>query len=232
MTNKRSILLAVDLTVDLADLSPALDLASDANRSVHLIYCPEPEPAFVGYIETGTKDELQDRLDTMQISRERLEQVAAALTELGIDTHVHLIPGPVVETVLTCAEEVDAQLIAVVGHKHNVAHRLLLGSVVSSLLKASHRPVLVLPPSTSLTGDENLALTAVDRLLEIVSRPGLDEAAELSAAAVEYRDAAESGTDNNESNRLLEALHRFETDHVTLTRAINDVAYYLSGLGI
>lgn len=232
MTNKRSILLAVDLTVDLADLSPVLDLASDADRTVHLIHCPEPEPAFVGYIETGTKDELQDRLDTMQVSRDRLEQVASALTELGIDTHVHFVPGPVVETVLTCAEDVDAQLIAVVGHKHNVAHRLVLGSVVSSLLKASNRPVLVLPPSTSLSGNENMALTAVDRLLEIVSRPGLDEAAELSAAAVEYRDAAEPGTDNNETNRLLEALHRFETDHVTLTRAINDVAYYLSGLGI
>jgi len=91
---------------------------------------------------------------------------------------------------------------------------------------------------------------AVGRLVEAIDRDGdgqpteeLRRAAldELARPAVPGGEAMEIGTrvaDEEDGDRrnpaefLLDALHRFETDHPLLTKAVNDVSHYLSGMGI
>ena len=90
---------------------------------------------------------------------------------------------------------------------------------------------------------------AVGRLVEVIDSNGENESTEdLRRAAVGEleRQAGSDGqammartaaTDEDEERRnpaeyLVDALHRFETDHPLLTKAVNDVSHYLSGMGI
>ncbi|NNF55120.1 MAG: DUF4404 family protein [Acidimicrobiales bacterium] len=232
------ILVAVDLPVDERQLDPLLRLGRQANWRVHLLHAPAPEPDFVGY--SGPDQDHERRRYQAELTElgDQLTQTAQLFVETGMETEVHLKAGPVVDTILATAIETNAELIAIVGHKHNVAHRLLLGSVASTILKAAHQPVLVLPASTAEPEHPGVE-TAVDRLLEVIDRPEPGRSSELGTellrlreAAAVLRDEPESETQEKRRRSLLDALHRFETEHPTLTRAINDVAYYLSGTGI
>lgn len=232
------VLVAVDLPVDENQLSPLLLLGQQANWRVHLLHAPAPEPDFVGYSGPDQQHERQRYQSELTRLQAELTQTAKVFTDVGMETVVHLTPGPVVDTILAAAAETNAELIAIIGHKHNVAHRLLLGSVASTILKAARQPVLVLPTETA-EPDHPGVETAVDRLLEVIDRPapGLDsdlgnELLQLREAAANLRDEPEDESQERRRNSLLDALHRFETEHPSLTRAINDVAYYLSGTGI
>ncbi len=232
------ILVAVDLPVDETQLSPLLLLGRQANWRVHLLHAPAPEPAFVGYAGPDQERERQHYQAELKQLHEQLIETARLFDRAGMETVVHLTAGPVVDTILATAAQTNAELIAIVGHKHNVAHRLLLGSVASTILKAASQPVLVLPATAAAENHPGME-TAVDRLLEVIDRPepgrGSDlgpELIRLREAAAELRDEPESESEEKRRRSLLDALHRFETEHPTLTRAINDVAYYLSGTGI
>ncbi len=232
------ILVAVDLPVDENQLSPLLLLGRQANWRVHLLHAPAPEPDFVGYAGPDQEHERHRYQAELKQLHEQLIETARLFEQTGMETVVHLSAGPVVDTILATAAETNAELIAIVGHKHNVAHRLLLGSVASTILKAANQPVLVLPASTAAESHPGVE-TAVDRLLEVIDRPepglGSDlgiELLQLREAAAELRDEPDNESQENRRKSLLDVLHRFETDHPSLTRAINDVAYYLSGTGI
>jgi len=71
---------------------------------------------------------------------------------------------------------------------------------------------------------------AVDRLVAI-----LDEATDEQHRLAEIRREAHGvkrGDSPEQRGRLAAAIERFETDHPTLSKAIGDVAYYLSGSGV
>ncbi len=237
-TGSVPILVAVDLPVDETQLSPLLLLGRQANWRVHLLHAPAPEPDFVGYAGPDQERERQRYQTELTQLHQQLIETARLFDHAGMETVVHLTAGPVVDTILATAAQTNAELIAIIGHKHNVAHRLLLGSVASTILKAANQPVLVLPAS-AVPEDHPGVETAVDRLLEVIDRPepGLgsdlgNELLNLREAAAELRDEEEGESQETRRTTLLDLLHRFETDHPSLTRAINDVAYYLSGTGI
>lgn len=171
----------------------------------------------------------------------RLIGSAEAFAEHGIDTRTATLVGPPVDVILAEAEAVQAAVIVMIARRHDLHGRPMLDSVTSALLKVVDRPVLVLPsgPGPARPG----FVAAVDRLVDLIDRTGGDQPdseradefeqlAELRQAALD-RLPAESEPDRSRlDQRLRDALHRFETDHPTLTAAINDVAYHLSGLGI
>lgn len=161
-----------------------------------------------------------------------LAEHAEAFSERGIEAEGHVLVGPPVDVVITAAETLGAAMIVVVGHRHDVGRRTVLGSFASALLKVADRPVLVLPagPAHSQPG----FVAAVDRLIELIDRDvGADGLSELREAAEAQLEAPSSEAARRHlGQRLVDALHRFETDHPNLTAAINDVSYYLSGMGI
>lgn len=237
MTENRPILVAVDMPISERDLRPAMDLAEATGWTVHLLHAPPPEPDFVGYSETGGLGEVQFREKQLKEWDERLHELAADLTHSGVPCETHLTTGPVVDVILGVADEIDARIICLVGHKHNVAHRVFLGSVAASLLKVSDRPVLVLPPNDSSKGGSKGVEVAVDRLLDVIDRNERSPEDAPVGDLTELREAAQGWISQpdpaqHSGNRLREAVRRFETDHPSLTRAVNDVAYYLSGMGL
>lgn len=168
---------------------------------------------------------------------QRLADSTRTFTDHGIDARAVTLIGPPVDVILAEAEAVRAAMIVMVARRHELDGRPRLDSVTSALLKVADRPVLVLPsgPRPSHPG----YVAAVERLIDLIDRDDLESTAdveqltELRAAAIEHLPEESSATDRRRlDRRLLDALHQFETDHPSLTAAINDVAYHLSGLGI
>lgn len=237
MTTAHSLLIAVDLPVSVNELTAAVDFANDTGWSVDVIYASAPEPSFVGYVEPEGSPLSTFRLAIKGQEEEQLAALAEVFSEAGIQCRTHYVEGPIVETILDCAEATDARIIAVVGHKHNLAHRLILGSVTTTLLKASNRPVLVLPVEPLTDKDSDGMTSAVNRLVDVINRDDPAVGEQTSDQLVDLRGAAEAWLGDREEDEdkeglLAAALTRFQTDHPSLTRAINDVAYYLSGMGI
>ena len=229
MNNRQSLLVALDLTTTLADLGPVLRLARATQWPVYLLHAAAPEPSFLGYDAPGGVYDDRRRSAELNEERANLANLRTYFTREGLEAESHIIVGPTIEVILSQADTWDAAMIVVVGRSHNVVRRVVLGSVAATLLKVATRPVLVLPGSN----EENTGFsTAVDRLISVIDRDDADLA--------DLREAAESQLAEPESTeqqvvlggRLREALSRFETDHPSLTRAINDVGYYLSGTGV
>jgi nucleotide-binding universal stress UspA family protein len=243
----QSIVVALDTPSPKVDLGPVCELAKATGWKVHLLHAAAPEPAFVGHAETNeTYDEFRHDQELSDEFTQLAEQ-AAIFAAHGVDAEAHVIVGPVVEVIIDNATAWDAQMIVAVGHKHRVEQRVVLGSVASTLLKLSPLPVLVLPApeiadrraadqraaDPGATGQQVGFTAAVDRLVELLERdpaPDLEplrEAAEAQQETSENTDEATSA-----ASRLRDVIHRFETDHPSITQAVNDVAYYLSAMGI
>jgi len=239
MASQNSFVLAVDLPVTPNEVVAAVELAQDTGWHVDIVFASAPEPSFVGYVEPEGSPLATFREAVKEQEEDQLTEIAAAFTEAGVECETHHKEGPIVETILGCAQATNARMIGIVGHKHNLAHRLILGSVTSTLLKVSTVPVLVLPVEPLTEKDSDGMTGAVNRLVDVIDRSELDEAEKPTDQLVDLRGAAEAWLEDPEQDqeagkegRLAAALTKFETDHPSLTRAINDVAYYLSGLGI
>ena len=224
---ERSILVAVDLPPERIDFEPVVELSLATGWPIHLLHAAAPEPVFVGYDNPGGVLDSFHRDRELADEYEQLTEHVTALAARGVTATPHVELGPTVELIRAKADEWNAAFIVIVGHKHNVAHRLVLGSVASTLLKAATRPVLVLPmPDEGSTG----MAPAVDRLIDVLDREA--DSPEL----VELRAEAETelaGPVSEETSRSFrKRLQEFEVDHPSLTRAINDVSYYLSGIGL
>lgn len=224
-----SILVAIDLPIDPSQLNPATEIARAADWSIHLLHVmgPHVTPPLDSALEPSILGEESNQVEALAIQ----------LRESGLKVTAHTIAGPTVEVILEQAAAQRSKLIAIVGHKHHLAHRITLGSVESTLLKVAGCPVLVLPSlddkTTPVIPPDGLG-TATDRLIEILERTKTDgEFEDLRSAALAQRGEPESEEKRQKlSSRLQESVGRFETDHPSITRAVNDVAYYLSGLGI
>lgn len=164
-------------------------------------------------------------------ANQRLAESARTFIEHGVDTRTRTLAGPPVDVIVAEAEAVRAAIIVVGGRRGNADGRPALGSVAASLLKVVDRPVLVLPvgPGPARPG----FVAAVERLIHLIDRSEeADTLAELRDAAAQLRPEPSEANRNRLDRRLRDTFHQFETDHPSLTAAINDVAYYLSGMGI
>jgi len=101
---------------------------------------PLMSPAALSALETiestGDVHEEFDRL------RDELRRYAPA----GVKLETRLITDDAVNGILSSAEHLDADLVAVGTHGPGIVARLLLGSVAESVLHRTERPVLASPP--------------------------------------------------------------------------------------
>ncbi len=170
--------------------------------------------------------------ETVDVADRRLAEWGETFAGSGLDVRTQVLVGPPVDVIMAEAEAVHAAVIVVGGHREQVNRRPILGSVASALLKVTDRPVLVIPraPGPTCAG----FIAAVERLVDLIDRSD-DSAhclADLRDAAVRVPSDPSPINHRRLGRRLRKTLHEFETDHPSLTAAINDVAYHLSGMGI
>lgn len=135
--------------VDFSEVTPAvIDQAVELTRSLRgeltLLHVAAPEPDFVGY-EVGPQTVRDARAHELRQEHRRLQERAAALTHAGVPTQARLVEGSTVDTILHEAERLDARLIVIGSHGHGAWYQALVGSVSAGVVKASERPVLIVP---------------------------------------------------------------------------------------
>jgi nucleotide-binding universal stress UspA family protein len=77
--------------------------------------------------------------------KSQLDALRDELNRSGLRVFAHERDGTVVEEVLQTATEISADLIVMGSHGHGSVYNLLVGSVTEGILKAGHRPVLLVP---------------------------------------------------------------------------------------
>ena len=76
---------------------------------------------------------------------QQLNRLARLLREQDIETHALLIEGVTVDAILKEAESVDADLIILGSHSHNLLISTLLGRVEPGIVKKAKCSVLLVP---------------------------------------------------------------------------------------
>lgn len=101
-------------------------------------------PAF----KTYGAGERQDREETAAEFREEhrlVQEAAQAMRDAGIEATGLMVQGPPAKTILEEAARLEADLIILGSHGFGAVFKMLLGSVSSTVLKKSGRPVLIVP---------------------------------------------------------------------------------------
>jgi nucleotide-binding universal stress UspA family protein len=117
-----------------------------AGLRVVVLHVAEPDPAFVGW-DAGP-DVVRDQVASeLRREKHQVEQLAAGLRAVGIEATGLAVQGSIVATILSEADRVSADLIAIGSHGHGAAYDLTVGSISAGVIRASTRPVLVTPDS-------------------------------------------------------------------------------------
>ncbi len=127
-------------------IAAARSLAQDAHARVILAEVVAPLPRFGEgcYIDPGWEE------DTRRAAQARLDRTARALTRSSVPAEAVTRIGPIVGTLSSLADEVDADLVVMSTHALTGASRTLLGSVADDVVRHCSRPVLLIkqPRST------------------------------------------------------------------------------------
>ncbi len=86
------------------------------------------------------------REDTEAESAEYLERVVSELRAEGFKATAEPCSGPVAETILDYAQEIEADLIIMSTHGRSGFARWFIGSVADKIVRASRLPVLLVRP--------------------------------------------------------------------------------------
>jgi len=94
--------------------------------------------------EEETDENLMNKLDKLRdIENEFTDEINAAAKEKDVDVEIAILQGNAVESIIRCARECDADMIAVGTKGHGKLEAMLLGSVTQGIMNMSIIPVLV-----------------------------------------------------------------------------------------
>ena len=120
------------------------DLAHALHAEVRLVHVAAPEPDFVGYA-AGPLTVREQVAREYREEHRQLHAIETAMREEGSKVTSLMVQGDAVLKILKAAAEYGADLIVLGSHGHGALHHLLAGSVASGVLKASPRPVMIVP---------------------------------------------------------------------------------------
>lgn len=139
------VLIAVDVSHPPQPLlEDCVRLLRGALDEVWLLHVAEPDPDFVGYgvDPTVMRDQVAEGYHR---EHRQLQEMAEGLRSQGIAATALLIQGETVSAIVQQAERLNVDLIVVGSRKAGPLHHFLTGGLSQSGLKASGKPVLLMP---------------------------------------------------------------------------------------
>lgn len=135
--------------IDFSDSSPAViaqaaQLARCFEAKLWLLHVAMPEPEFVGY-DVGPQHERDWRAAELRGEHRQLHQYALDLDAQGLHVTPLLIPGYPVEQILHQADKLLVDTVILGAHGHSALYHALMGSVCEGVLRATARPLLIVP---------------------------------------------------------------------------------------
>ena len=139
------VLVAVDLSPATARvIRVAEKIARGMGGTVWVLHVAEAEPDFVGY-DTGPEVVREQVAREYRDEHRAVQRHADALRKADIEATALLIKGPIIDTVLSEAKRLKADLLIVGSHGFGALFDLLVGSSSRGILKKTDIPVLVVP---------------------------------------------------------------------------------------
>ena len=118
-------------------------LGPDARLHVASVISYAGVPSVMSKQPPGAPDLLADEANAA------LEQAREIADAAAMPADLHLLHGDVVDALLECAREVDADLLVAGYHGRNRLARLVMGSVAGKLVRASSIPVVIVGNGSS-----------------------------------------------------------------------------------
>ena len=140
----------------------AIDLAEQYGATIHALHVIDTDMRSV-LTEVGSGfDTLEKRGENAVGTVRRLGQ------SHGVDVETEIRNGDPAETILTVADEIDADLVVCGTHGRSGVRRQLLGSVAERVVRHASQPVLTVQlPETDVTVEtEKQAMELVDEALQ------------------------------------------------------------------
>jgi len=101
-------------------------------------------PHFVGAEMTNISLYQQLLEQGMQEAKSYLKALKGEFREKGIEAKIRVVNGPVVRSIIECAESEDADLIAIASHGRTGLSRVFYGSAAAGVLNHIQQPLLVI----------------------------------------------------------------------------------------
>lgn len=141
----KTILVPLDGSQRAEQILPHVESLALQNKArVVLLQVMEPD---VGYIDPydaiamlPTPEEIEHRAELID---QYLAGIAGELRQKGIEADRRVVQGPVVEAIISAAESMDADLIAMASHGRSGLARVFYGSVAAGVLQRIDRPLLL-----------------------------------------------------------------------------------------
>lgn len=141
----KHILVALDLNgTDERVVQQALPIAKAFGARLSLLHVAAPEPDFVGF-EVGPQYVRDHRADALRSEHRHIQALADMARAQGVETLGRLVQGHTVDTLLSEAAELPADLIVVGSRGHGALYKAFMGSVSDGLLRSGRFPILVVP---------------------------------------------------------------------------------------
>jgi nucleotide-binding universal stress UspA family protein len=100
----------------------------------------------IGAVEPAYADLRQQEMEqAAHDARAYLAPLQGQLREKGVDVHISVAYGRIVDAILQTAESMDVDLITVASHGRSGMPRVFDRSVAAGLLQRSRRPLLLVP---------------------------------------------------------------------------------------
>jgi nucleotide-binding universal stress UspA family protein len=126
------------------------ELATSLNAEVCLIhviadaqYYGVQYPTFMGYVGIDSEVDLNIGKEMIQVANNFLDTVKIHLNDTKILTKV--LEGSTADVIIEYAKYLNADIIVLGTHSHNLLEKILIGDVASKVLKDTKVPVYMVP---------------------------------------------------------------------------------------
>ncbi|MFO7767264.1 MAG: universal stress protein [Pelovirga sp.] len=156
----KNILVARDLGKDSARvIRYALELGAKFHAQIHVLHVmPTVDASVLNMVSLAMgADKLaqfnkQNEAELAQQTRQQLHKIIEEEKELMAEEVTHPVKvevhhGDPVPMILTFADKLNADLVVIGSHSKGALEYAFLGSVAEKILRKSHRPVMIVPPT-------------------------------------------------------------------------------------
>ncbi len=119
------------------------ELAQQTGAMLNLLQVVEPEMPLAGIEAAHAETAITTFRFRTEEAQNYLRGLRGKFGKRGLDVQAQVAFGPVVETILRIAEQIDADLIALASHGRSGLSRVFYGSVAAGVLNRTDRALLV-----------------------------------------------------------------------------------------
>lgn len=144
----KTIIAAIDFSdVSSKVLQQSCELAKATGAKVILVHGVEQLASFYDIYGYTVPDAGQFEDHARDRAQSALEERAQTLDLPAEQVETQVLEGPLLETLIDCAKEREADLLVLGSHGHGVVARVLIGSTAQRIINHTSIPTLIVPAS-------------------------------------------------------------------------------------